>query len=278
MDAMGKLERLINKIKGKSSRNIAHQLALGEYVRQEASENLSYDIVHDDKDAIGDKITDELCPRCETIDFDYIFKHKLTRHMDERDFLEREIWKALPLPWINPSTKKSHSKDGAVATVPHCPFCRLIFCLPPALLNSPGYRNRDTVVVSLDLREAYGQVGKETKWEIVPRIRFNEWQVEGYNNEYIHRISEPSDMSSGLMCGRRVGPLVDIGVLKKWLSLCEKTHDACRKLEDSNNTVKFSIRLIDVIQECIVIVEDSCEYAALSYVWGKCSYKILRFR
>ncbi|KAK3994803.1 heterokaryon incompatibility protein-domain-containing protein [Cladorrhinum sp. PSN332] len=66
---------------------------------------------------------------------------------------------------------------------------------------------------------------------------------------------------------------IDLGLCRRWLHYCRTIHcDACQTPSWSTNLRKTGIinfRLIDVIQKTLVEKDaSSCEYAALSYVWG----------
>ena len=57
-----------------------------------------------------------------------------------------------------------------------------------------------------------------------------------------------------------------------WLSACTTSHTDCKIEESTTFERAFPglrvLRLIDVMQNCLIETRDLCEYAALSYVWG----------
>lgn len=73
---------------------------------------------------------------------------------------------------------------------------------------------------------------------------------------------------------RRPIPLsVDLGLLQSWLHEC-RSHEQCtqnRNAQQLNSAQLFAsgFRLIDVLEGRLVQKTEPCEYAALSYVWGK---------
>jgi hypothetical protein len=73
--------------------------------------------------------------------------------------------------------------------------------------------------------------------------------------------------------GRRVGQIVDVGLLKSWIHTCKKKHrENCEKEWWRDTPVgevrPSSMRVVDVARMAIVPAPPSCRYAALSYVWG----------
>ncbi|KAF8462859.1 heterokaryon incompatibility protein-domain-containing protein [Kalaharituber pfeilii] len=75
--------------------------------------------------------------------------------------------------------------------------------------------------------------------------------------------------------GRRVGETVDRGLIKQWMSLCHKYHgkkceDAWWRWSESPGKRKLppSVRMLDVVDMCLVPASDDCRFVALSYLWG----------
>ncbi|KAF4604255.1 hypothetical protein EYR40_001436 [Pleurotus pulmonarius] len=71
--------------------------------------------------------------------------------------------------------------------------------------------------------------------------------------------------------GRRVGDVVDIDLVKKWLNLCVAHHnDVCEEVwwRDKDETLPSTVRMIDVKRMAIVPYAPRSRYVALSYVWG----------
>ncbi|KAF8967827.1 heterokaryon incompatibility protein-domain-containing protein [Flammula alnicola] len=72
---------------------------------------------------------------------------------------------------------------------------------------------------------------------------------------------------------RRVQPQIDPALIKKWLLLCERLHEACTPvpvIKTLENPSGLEIlRCIDVQDQCIVEAAPGVRYVALSYVWGQ---------
>ncbi|EGN96376.1 hypothetical protein SERLA73DRAFT_39921, partial [Serpula lacrymans var. lacrymans S7.3] len=71
--------------------------------------------------------------------------------------------------------------------------------------------------------------------------------------------------------GRRVGDTIDIGLVKKWLDLCEREHgDVCESVwwRGSDKNLPKGVRMLDVTCMSIVHAPPGCRYVALSYLWG----------
>ncbi|KAF5549416.1 hypothetical protein FPHYL_9668 [Fusarium phyllophilum] len=99
--------------------------------------------------------------------------------------------------------------------------------------------------------------------------------------ERARRFKKQAESSSGLQAnkklnvkfgscfgGRLVGAIIDFGLCKTWLNLCNEQHKECREYKPVG-TITRPNRLIDVQSNCIVSGSSANDgYAALSYVWG----------
>ncbi|KAF1815613.1 HET-domain-containing protein [Eremomyces bilateralis CBS 781.70] len=79
---------------------------------------------------------------------------------------------------------------------------------------------------------------------------------------------------SSLCCGRRVKPSLDFGLVQEWLDLCDTKHSHSSQ-EPSAEALALPFRLIDTQKACVVELEITSRYAALSYVWGDCKRLLL---
>ncbi|EIW87353.1 HET-domain-containing protein [Coniophora puteana RWD-64-598 SS2] len=72
--------------------------------------------------------------------------------------------------------------------------------------------------------------------------------------------------------GRRVTEVVDMGLVKRWMGICEGTHEGlCASAwwrEGETATLPSTVRMVDVRDSAIVQVPPGCRYVALSYMWG----------
>ena len=68
------------------------------------------------------------------------------------------------------------------------------------------------------------------------------------------------------LLGRRVSPDIDFTLIQSWIAGCQSEHkEAC---QPSNPDHDPRFKLIDVMLGNVINAPASCEYAALSYVWG----------
>ncbi|KAG1744125.1 heterokaryon incompatibility protein-domain-containing protein [Suillus paluster] len=80
------------------------------------------------------------------------------------------------------------------------------------------------------------------------------------------KFGRPTDLH-----GRRVNDTVDVGLVKKWLGLCEEGHgDICESVwwMGDNRSLPGFMRIVDVVSMAIVPAPPACRYVALSYIWG----------
>ncbi|KAG2755201.1 HET-domain-containing protein [Suillus brevipes Sb2] len=69
--------------------------------------------------------------------------------------------------------------------------------------------------------------------------------------------------------GRRVKGTVDIGLVKKWVKLCQENHgNKCRNVWGVDRNLPGFVRVVDVVSMAVVPAPSGCRYVALSYVWG----------
>ncbi|KAI3316570.1 HET-domain-containing protein [Xylariaceae sp. AK1471] len=70
---------------------------------------------------------------------------------------------------------------------------------------------------------------------------------------------------------REVGDRINIRLVKHWLEECKKHKHSKKAMKRNGNDLfqhQHPFRLIDVINECLVLKTEWCDYVALSYVWG----------
>ncbi|KAG2141000.1 heterokaryon incompatibility protein-domain-containing protein [Suillus clintonianus] len=69
--------------------------------------------------------------------------------------------------------------------------------------------------------------------------------------------------------GRRVKNTVDIGLVKKWIKLCQENHgDECRNIWRTDRNLPGFVRVVDVVSMAVIPAPSGCRCVALSYVWG----------
>ncbi|KAK3363250.1 heterokaryon incompatibility protein-domain-containing protein [Lasiosphaeria hispida] len=72
-----------------------------------------------------------------------------------------------------------------------------------------------------------------------------------------------------LLPRRGVGDSVDLSLLRYWLDGCKKHSHSETSLTPPQRHQQHPFRLIDVLHERLVHKTERCDYAALSYVWGR---------
>ncbi|KAG2071789.1 HET-domain-containing protein [Suillus decipiens] len=78
------------------------------------------------------------------------------------------------------------------------------------------------------------------------------------------KFGRPADLH-----GRRVKDTVDIGLARKWISLCRRNHgDKCGNVWKTDRKLPEFVRVVDVVSMAVVPAPSGCRYLALSYVWG----------
>lgn len=78
------------------------------------------------------------------------------------------------------------------------------------------------------------------------------------------KFGRPADLH-----GRRVKNTVDIGLVRKWISLCQQNHgDKCGNVWKMYRKLPGFVRVVDVISMAVVPVPSGWRYLTLSYVWG----------
>ncbi|KAG6329842.1 hypothetical protein ID866_9248 [Astraeus odoratus] len=84
--------------------------------------------------------------------------------------------------------------------------------------------------------------------------------------EDAHKFSRRRDLH-----GRKVNNMVDVGLIKTWIHLCESEHgDSCESVwwRAEGESLPQFVRMVDVVQMSLVHAPPNCRYVALSYVWG----------
>lgn len=93
---------------------------------------------------------------------------------------------------------------------------------------------------------------------------------QGWLTVSLAECYEPRQNCNGLF-GRQVDSCnLDWNLVRQWLSMCDQKHkDSCKKREGRWGESLEGFRVIDCNTAQIIDAPESCDYAALSYVWGK---------
>ncbi|TFK31496.1 heterokaryon incompatibility protein-domain-containing protein [Crucibulum laeve] len=197
------------------------------------------------------------------------------------------------LPSDNETQNKPHDPNINMGTVKairsrsHCPFCRLVLV---ALGGKEVPDEEDGKDVSAVMSWSTDGIRPDVNqpWNHIPQIRTLSPSAQKGKGEYVGSMrlnlfpeitllanDSPTDLKAFF-----VRPIhddrIDFSVVRNWLSLCKRYHgDSCNKSKLLNHKITNppseipSFRLIDVNSNCLVLGPPHCQYAALSYVWGK---------
>ncbi|MCJ1378150.1 hypothetical protein MMC17_001246 [Xylographa soralifera] len=234
-------------------------------------------------------VEDRLCSGCSTIDFEEAL------HPDCHLHYRRAIDLG-PLQEILTNTIS-------------CPVCRLVSScissyggtiLPNSNLRivprNYAFQNRDKPVGSDKNLEPLYMAGGSAKWlEIVSCLHsikptHGNWQNIGTPCEFSGigalLLAEPKyhrkdgevfslEWNARDLYARDVSPVVDITLIRQWMSYCAIHHTEICGTPFLNLQPRKHIRLIDVQQKQLVIGDLDSKYMALSYVWGSGTKPVL---
>jgi len=167
----------------------------------------------------------------------------------------------------------------------HCVLCRLISTLIRRRWRLDNHPNIDLQGIECSLTAfSCGTLDPELEERkqshrlyIYPSTRPSEvssameaWADLSLNiqlmEEDAHKVSRKRDLH-----GRRMKDVVDVGMIKRWINLCESQHgDECESIwwRAKDEGLPGFVRMVDVVQMALVSASPNCRYVALSYVWG----------
>ncbi|TFK33580.1 heterokaryon incompatibility protein-domain-containing protein [Crucibulum laeve] len=217
--------------------------------------------------------TDSLCDVCKGLD--------LSPHRFVVLPSDNETQNKTDDPNINMGTVK------AIRSRTQCPFCRLVLVALGGKEIPDEKDGKDVeVIMSWSTDGIIPDVNQP--WNHIPQIRTLHPYVRKCEGEYVvsRRFNvfpeitllandSPTDLTAFF-----VRPIednnIDFSVVRNWLSLCKLYHgESCNKSKLLDHKIANppneipSFRLIDVDSNCLVLGPPHCQYAALSYVWGK---------
>ncbi|KAJ3465043.1 hypothetical protein MRS44_005701 [Fusarium solani] len=128
----------------------------------------------------------------------------------------------------------------------HCRFCQLV---KYAYCESYRTDPRQRTLLSSDVIVSWGE-----NYSYFERPAF---RIHGLNSAYLRPFVEAE---------------LDISRVSHWISTCATTHGNHCTLDDASFASAFPglhvLRLIDVMQHCLVETQEFHRYVALSYIWG----------
>ncbi|KAG2153567.1 heterokaryon incompatibility protein-domain-containing protein [Suillus bovinus] len=102
-------------------------------------------------------------------------------------------------------------------------------------------------------------------WQTHPAFRAADSLIIHLMQEDAFKFGRPVDLH-----GRRMKNTVDIGLVKKWIKLCQENHgDKCRNVWRMDRNLPGFVRVVDVVSMAVIPAPSHrFRYIALSYVWG----------
>lgn len=221
-----------------------------------------------------------LCTRCSTWNvIDMFIKSQTLDILQRADYEPNEYIKAMA-PY-----RPSLGELSKLLLTPSCPFCRLLYCI---VSRNPGV----DADIPLQL-EPFRSHMQHNGWESLPE----RWRAEGAvflgvatGSDPLAPIGDPfkkgdNDIRFGVMNGpaiametlcapidrrtmnaRPLDSTLDLSILPRLLDHCEQSHgDYCRSHKPAE---LLTARMIDVEERLVIACPVTCDYIALSYVWG----------
>jgi hypothetical protein len=202
---------------------------------------------------------DELCVECQQVDIADFVKFVPDNESMTASFFTWDL-----------ATAKSNTS---------CTFCLF---LQKILSLSPAHRELSSGTVAIEqLRFAEdnrAETGRNATCMWVSSYPGKTPPEGGYApryENYRHAIYQQIATGTGengdgelFKCRRINSECIDLNLISRWISLCERNHDGCRETGLPNFQEEFRFRVLDVQRGCVVDVQPNCRYFALSYVWG----------
>lgn len=119
--------------------------------------------------------------------------------------------------------------------------------------------------------------GKE-KREVVVGIDFDgHWDSSFNGFTTMARRLASDDGSENLFCGRHLlEDHINFETIKSWIAVCTTWHTSVNELTgcgtrkwETKHNKSYDLKVIDVVNDCIVALPEGKSYIALSYVWGQ---------
>lgn len=172
---------------------------------------------------------------------------------------------------FNRQSKSEETVHWELATVrnqTHCRFCRL---LRSAIDWSPGLLDVTQGPISLGYMVNSGD-RESDKWFPHERtLNLRDWHDRYSETKILYHIVPMGQYgdSSWFRSSRMMDPhFFNLGLVREWLETCTERHSGACIPTIITTELRGVFRLIDVAAKCLVQNPPSCEYLALSYVWG----------
>ncbi len=169
----------------------------------------------------------------------------------------------------------------------YCPLCRLVLLsLGPEV---PDEKNGVPLEVSFSwtttgLRRPHSRKDRDrisTIREIVPSVELQGGGFVDYPTPILFPrigiLANDAPTPHKSLCSRFIKDQIDFTMVQNWISICKTRHIKCAGSHPDlgQGTITDlvaeipSLRMIDVIDSCVIPAPHNCNYVALSYVWGK---------
>ena len=206
-----------------------------------------------------------LCHVCKTINFEQLVAGEIDDDISLGSLLSIHQ-KRNECPFCDLVVKSAWRRRAADATEPdfYADDGRLIVCAVQSRCNGWSALHN----------------GEERR-EVVVRFFFSDgdWQSDIIGSTAIARrlASDPDHTGENLFCGRLIPKdHIDFDLINSWISTCTTSHSSVeeytgcgtRKWETTQNR-PHDLKVIDVTNDCVLILPKGQDYIALSYVWGQ---------
>ena len=182
---------------------------------------------------------------------------------------------------------RSLGKTGSIEFWDYCLLCRCLFALTP----NPSSSTQDVLIfphwtmnrlvgengIRIDTDEKRGYA-KCLLIALNPSSLNIGFSIRAHRGDTLCILEEDNSDHRTMLGGREVDRnCLDVGVISEWVSTCSRLHRVdCSSVQTEDLR---DIRLVNVSTRQVVrYPEGSCDYLALSYVWGRCDSAKLPIR
>ncbi|KJA19493.1 hypothetical protein HYPSUDRAFT_69238 [Hypholoma sublateritium FD-334 SS-4] len=169
----------------------------------------------------------------------------------------------------------------------HCPLCRLVLLslgpeVPDAkdgVLAEIAFSWTTTGLRNPSSRKDLDRI--PTIREIIPLVRTQGGGFIDYPTPILFPrigiLANDAPTPHKSLCARFIKDQIDFAMVRNWINICEIRHTKCAGMHPDLGRNRISdlveeipsLRMIDVIDNCVIPAPHNCKYVALSYVWGK---------
>ena len=165
----------------------------------------------------------------------------------------------------------------------HCPLCRLVF----QTLGSKVPDEEEGIPIEVTFRwSTDGPPKPHSRYECIPTIRNIMPSLQKPDGGYVNYsstmifprigiLANDAPIPSKLLCTRFIKDQIDFSMVRNWINICAIRHGKeCAGIHPDLERNSFgdiadeipSLRMVDVVNNCVTPAPRSCKYVALSYV------------